>query len=405
MVGHSKPLSILFAATLLPRRNGGTRCTSELVTALAASGHRVTVIAPMTSDFTDHEEFDRATHPGVTVKRFVVPYFDSLAYPPPPAYRERQCKTLVSLIGQAIAEERFDVVVLGKETFVFSIPELLRRHGLPCVAVSHGTILLTREPDYPQDYADALLAELGRADLVIACANHVAARIETLGLRRVKALPNGIDTTAFRPGPGNKALAAEYGIAEDAIVIGHISGLYPVKRPSDLIESAAIALRDNPKLFYLIVGDGKEREELAAAVARLGIAKNVAFTGWQPYERVPDYVRLSDIVAYPSESEGLCRGYLEAMAAERVLIASDIPAAREVVADGVSGLLFAKGDTTALAEKTLSMAADGGARQRIGRAARQTVLDAHQLPVWAKSYEEVLLNVAATYAPEAERST
>ena len=72
----------------------------------------------------------------------------------------------------------------------------------------------------------------------------------------------------------------------------------------------------------------------------------VRFAGWIDYARMPDYINLGDIVVMPSESEGLARVYLEAQACARVLVASDIPPAREVVTEGETGLLFPRSVTS-----------------------------------------------------------
>jgi hypothetical protein len=71
------------------------------------------------------------------------------------------------------------------------------------------------------------------------------------------------------------------------------------------------------------------------------------------YAEVPRYLNLADLVVTPSETEGLSRVYLETQACGRVLIASDIPAAREVVEPGHTGLLFPRGDPAALAAAIL----------------------------------------------------
>jgi len=84
---------------------------------------------------------------------------------------------------------------------------------------------------------------------------------------------------------------------------------------------------------------------------------------------VSTYINLADIVVMPSEGEGLARVYLETMACGRVLLASDIPAAREAVTDGVTGVLFRKGDVGDLTAKLLWLAARPALRDEIGRGA------------------------------------
>lgn len=104
-----------------------------------------------------------------------------------------------------------------------------------------------------------------------------------------------------------------------------------------------------------------------------GIAEKFRFAGWVDYERVPKYVNLADIVVMPSEAESQARVYLEAQACARVLVASDIPGAREVIEDGETGLLFRTGDIDDLTAKTLLAAGNPELRAKIGRQARERV--------------------------------
>src|SRR5262245_57958895 len=86
---------------------------------------------------------------------------------------------------------------------------------------------------------------------------------------------------------------------------------------------------------------------------------------------MPTYLAVADLVVMPSASEALARVYVETLASGRVLVASNIPAEREVVVDGETGLLFPCGDVAALTETILGIASDPLRRQRIGQRARQ----------------------------------
>lgn len=114
------------------------------------------------------------------------------------------------------------------------------------------------------------------------------------------------------------------------------------------------------------------------ACRREGIHENFRFVGWVEYDRIPDFINLADLVVMPSEAESQARVYLETQACARLLLASDIPAAREVVVDGATGLLFRKGDIDDLTAKTLLAAGDAGLRADIGRKGRDRV-QAHSL--------------------------
>jgi glycosyltransferase involved in cell wall biosynthesis len=95
---------------------------------------------------------------------------------------------------------------------------------------------------------------------------------------------------------------------------------------------------------------------------------------WVDYARVPDYIRLADIVLLPSDEEHQARVSLEAQACARLLLASDIPGVREVVEDGETGLLFRPGDIAELTAQTLRAAADPQLRADVGRKAAERVV-------------------------------
>jgi glycosyltransferase involved in cell wall biosynthesis len=172
----------------------------------------------------------------------------------------------------------------------------------------------------------------------------------------------------------------------------HVSNLKPMKRALEIVDSAANAVSVNPKLVYVIVGDGSERQAMEDAARRNGIADHFRFVGWVPYGDVAAYLNLADMVLMPSDSEAQARVYLETQACARALIASDIPAARHVIEDGKTGLLFRKGNIADLTATTLRAAADAPLRARIGAKARERVM-AHALDHIAALYSAAVEDV------------
>jgi len=117
-------------------------------------------------------------------------------------------------------------------------------------------------------------------------------------------------------------------------------------------------------------GDGPLEQQCREQVAASGIDNQVRFAGWIDYGRMPGVLSAASVVVLASESEGLSRALLEAMASERCVVASDIPASREVIGDGENGLLFGIGNPADLATKLLTALGDGELRARLGQAAR-----------------------------------
>jgi phosphatidylinositol alpha-mannosyltransferase len=98
----------------------------------------------------------------------------------------------------------------------------------------------------------------------------------------------------------------------------------------------------------------------------------------------------------PSEDEAQARVYLETQSCGRVILASDIAAAREVITDGETGVLFRMGDAADLAASMLRLAHDAELRATIGRRARRCIT-AHAMPTIVRAYLDVFADVVARH--------
>ncbi|MEO8604682.1 MAG: glycosyltransferase family 4 protein, partial [bacterium] len=300
---------------------------------------------------------------------------------------ERQ--SVERLLAPLLEAGRVDLVIAGRETFATHVPALACRFGVRNVVLAQGgTTWGLLSGAYPPELARALRDGLAGADCVIAVAHHLAERLRELGLQRIEVIPNAVDTHAFTPGPRDATLLRELDLPEASVIVAHVSNLKDIKRPLDLVHAAAAALPRDPRLWFVIVGDGPCRAQVEAECARAGVRDRFRFTEWVPRTSVPRYLRLADIVVMPSETEALALVYLETQACGRVLIASDIAAAREVVQHGVTGLLFAKGDCAALADSILRAAADPNLRTAIGTQAR-SFAERYTLEAALDAYERV----------------
>lgn len=252
---------------------------------------------------------------------------------------------------------------------------------------------------YPQEVGRALVREMRRVTSAIVPAQHMLEKLQCLGITQGVVIRNSIDTVAFSPGPKSPELLRRLGLAEDQTVIMHISNLKAVKRVHDVIESAERVLHEDERLVYVMVGDGPLRAEFEQGCAARNLADRIRFVGWVPNEKMPDYVRLADIVVMPSEAEGLARAYLETQACGRLLLASDIASAREISNRGETAILFRKGDINDLTAKTMLAARDAGLRATIGRRAREFVVRRHGLAEAVASYDAILQKLVCIQPP------
>jgi glycosyltransferase involved in cell wall biosynthesis len=202
--------------------------------------------------------------------------------------------------------------------------------------------------------------------------------LEKLGIPRHKltALGNGIDLSSFDPDGVDAsrvaALRRELGAGPDDVVCGAVGRLVWEKGYRELLDAAARLRSRAPRLVFVVVGplDPAKRDSLTDADLRSAEAtSNIRFLGLR--DDVDSLYAAMDLYVLASHREGWPRSAMEAAAMGVPVIATDIRGCRQVVDDGVTGMLVAARDAAALAAAIESVAHDPVARQRMGAAARR----------------------------------
>jgi glycosyltransferase involved in cell wall biosynthesis len=155
-------------------------------------------------------------------------------------------------------------------------------------------------------------------------------------------IPNGIPVAAFNR-PANPALRNTLTGSVERPIILTLARLDKQKGHPYLLKAAAQV----PEALFLLVGDGPERASLENLAQQLGIAGRVLFLGYR--QDIPDLLSICDMMVLPSLYEGLPLSILEAMAAGKPVIATNIGGTNEAVIDGETGLLVPPADPPALA--------------------------------------------------------
>jgi len=157
-----------------------------------------------------------------------------------------------------------------------------------------------------------------------------------------------------------------------AVRVGIIGRLVPIKNHRMFLEAAKM-IKDAQKIKtrFFIIGDGELREELEYYAARLGLDKEVIFLGWQ--NNLEDIYRDLDIVALTSLNEGMPVSLIEALAAGRPVIATDVGGVRDLIGDNEQGILVKSRDAGALASGIIKLADNPGLRQDLGSRGRDFV--------------------------------
>ncbi|MDO7834211.1 glycosyltransferase, exosortase A system-associated [Sphingobium sp. HBC34] len=251
--------------------------------------------------------------------------------------------------------------------------KVAKRHGLPLIyeirafwedaAVGNGTgtegsprYWLTRQLEtHAVRNADAVavICEGLRSDLIA----------RGIDPAKIIVSPNGVDLDQFgTPVARDPALAARLGLA-GADVVGFIGSFYDYEGLDDLIAAMPRLVRARPKAKLLLVGGGPCEQALRDQAMASPFADHIMFVGRVPHDQVEHYYAQVDVLAYPRKAMRLTDLVtplkpLEAMAQGRLVAASSVGGHRELIADGVTGTLFAPDDPAAIAAALAGLFAD-----------------------------------------------
>lgn len=187
---------------------------------------------------------------------------------------------------------------------------------------------------------------------------------------RVRVIYNGVDARRFSPAADGAAVRRAAGVPADALCVGMAGRLAPEKGVEEFVAAAARVAPAWPAARFICAGDGPLAGRLRDQAAHLGLSDRLTFLGHR--RDMPQFYAALDVFVAPSRSEGMGLGVLEAMAAGRAVVASDVGGVAEAVTAGQDGVLVPPGDGEALAMAIAALLANPGQRRRLGRAARHT---------------------------------
>jgi glycosyltransferase involved in cell wall biosynthesis len=216
-----------------------------------------------------------------------------------------------------------------------------------------------------------------RTDVLVAVSPEVRDSLQALGIgrrREFHVIPLGLDLDRFLAVAGpDGSLRASLGVGPATPLIGVVGRLVSIKA----VEVALEAVARLPEVHLAVIGDGEERASLTRQAQSMGLAGRVHFTGW--WTDVPAAMSDLDLVVLTSKNEGTPVALIEAHAAGKPVVATDVGGVRHVVTDGVTGWLAPSGDAPAIAalieqalhdrDRLLAFGAAGrvGVRDRFGK--------------------------------------
>ena len=237
--------------------------------------------------------------------------------------------------------------------------KIAKKYSKPLVLTQHNTFIeYNNFWDKIEKLNDLAIGRevLKEAEKIIVVSNATKNYVLSLGAdsEKIRVLHNGVDVNRFRPLTGVKdEMRKKLGISKDSSIVLTVRRLVYKNGIDTLIESAKIAVKKNPRLFFLVVGKGPDFGKVKEKIEQLGMQENFRLTGFISDEVLPFYYNVADFFVLPSKSgEGLPLVALEAMACGVPVIATNVGGTSEVMKEG-SGKLVPPNSPDSLAEAIL----------------------------------------------------
>ena len=346
----------------------------------------VVVLAPHCRGAARKEEFvngDRTI--GVRRYRYCFAALETLAYDGGMLSRVRQNPLRLLLLPIFLVAQFFAIIRLQRE-FRFDamhahwiIPQgvvaaTLRtwsRSLPPVLVTSHGGDLYALRGRILERLKRWVL---GKADAVTVVSDAMREYCEQQGIApsRIIVQSMGVDLESkFTPGDGET-------VRDGLIFVGR---LVEKKGVAHLVEAMAILSERYPDLGLTVVGDGPLRESLETLAAKLGVQERVHFAGSVLNEDVPDLLRAATISVMPSvvassgDQEGLGLVAVEALGCGCAVVAFDLPAVRDTIKHGETGLMAEPGNAADLADKIAALLDDENLRANLAETGRRHAME------------------------------
>ncbi len=190
-------------------------------------------------------------------------------------------------------------------------------------------------------------------------------------VERFTTVRSGMETAQFSPdGSARRASRERWGVEGADVVVGTIARLFDNKGYDEIIEAMPRALRREPRLRFVWVGDGSRRSHYERRLESLGLRDRVTMLGLVRPDEVGRIINGFDIVLHASRWEGLPRALVQGLLVEIPAISFDNDGAPEVVVPDETGLLVRYGDVAGLGDAMVRLAGDATLRQKLGQRGR-----------------------------------
>ncbi len=351
--------------TYLPHVGGVARSVDTFVQEYRRMGHRVFVVAP---EFPDMPESETDVVRVPALQNFNGSDF-SVRLPIP------------GFLRRALEDFRMDIVHAHHPFLLGDTALRVASEREVPIVFTHHTLYeqYTHYVPFDSEVLQRFVIEMSTrfanlCDGVIAPSGSLAKLIRERGVEvPIEVVPTGVDLDAFAAGDG-AAIRRELGIADDALVIGHVGRLAKEKNLEFLTRAVARCLKRNGEACFLLVGGGSFEERIVEIMREEDVEDRLYRAGKRMGTELANAYSAMDVFAFSSKSETQGVVLVEAMAAGSPVVALDASGARDVLEDGKNGrLLAADAGEGEFAEALSELVQDSERCEQLRRGAAETV--------------------------------
>ena len=366
---------------LVPISGGGTPRNRSIIDVLVKRGHEVSVAASLKVDVKSALEVLKCDRifPLKDVSRLDKNKMKKYAIFHP---------FNISKVVEGAMKTKPDIIIAHNS--IAGLAGLLAKKATGCLDVLGITDLIFEYlTSFSKHASWAYLQKIGRkleetairqADKIITISHAMKETLVQKGAERenVDVIYDGVNVNLFKLNEAEAVkLRQKYAAGAENVVMLH-GVIDPQDGPEIVVEAAASVLERHPPTFFWLVGDGAAIPGIKERVRRMGIGKNFFFSGWMPYEDVPSFISACDVglVILPNTISARITTHLKSFefwACEKPVVASELPALKEIVTPWRTGLFYKPEDPDDLAEKICLLLDDKRLCREMGRAGRRLV--------------------------------
>lgn len=302
---------------------------------------------------------------------------------------------LLKSIREYIIFNRIDIVHTHTLRAIFIIAQALGIKSETLHVATKHTLFNPIDRNWGLQYT--LFDKLGLylPNHVVAVSNTMFKQISSYpGMKnRVSVICNDILCESFYKPNQREACRKELGLSLESIVIGYTGRIERVKRIDLLLLSFSSLLKRYPNARLVIAGEGDLKPKLERYAVQLGIVDEVIWTGFR--KDIPRILAAMDIFVQTSVNEGLPLSILEAMAAEKAIVATKVGGTKELLENGKTGLLIAPRNVLSIENAILDLMEQPELRIKMAVAARNFVLSHFNAGRMADEYKNLYRTLIA----------